>query len=73
MILKYKEWAVGTHPKEARWVYDLTNETPTWNERKEEYVFKKEPQRLDPREAKKLMQEHKMECVYSDANGMIYK
>lgn len=71
-ILKYKEWGIFA-PSEARWVYDLAKVEPVWDEKKEEYIFKKQPKRIDPREAKKTIEEHELSCVYSDEDGMIYR
>lgn len=72
-ILKYKEWAIGA-PSEARWVYDLASEEPVWDNKKKEYTFMKQPKRIDPRKAKKLIEEKGLVCVYSSSDsGMIYK
>lgn len=72
-ILKYKEWLLKQHPREAVWVYDVASEMPVWDGKKKEYVFKKKTKRIDPRKAKKIIEENHLVCVYSDKNGMIYK
>lgn len=71
-ILKYKEWGIFA-PSEARWVYDLIKEEPEWSEKIKDYIFKKRPKRIDPRDAKKIIKEHDLKCVCKNEYGMIYK
>lgn len=72
MILKYKERLLKQHPREAVWVYDLATEMPEWNERKQEYVFKRQPKRIDPREAKQIIADKGLKCVCDNKYGRIY-
>ena len=67
-ILKYKEWLLLSR-EEARWVYDVCDELPVWSDTKKDYVFKKEPKRIDPREAKKLIKEHSLKCIHETEEG----
>ena len=71
IVHKYKEWLISK-PKEAYWVWDTYKEFPTWNERKQDYVFKKEPKRISAKEAKELIKKHGLVKVYSDEDGTIY-
>ena len=62
-ILKYREW-LRPLESEAIWVYDLCTELPEWSDFHKEYVFKREPKRIDAREAKILIKENNLKCVH---------
>jgi hypothetical protein len=68
IILKYLEYLI-TNPKDAIWVYDRCDELPKWDEAKQDYVFKRPPKRIDPREAKELIKEHGLKCVHKTKEG----
>ena len=70
-ILKYREWLLSAE-NDARWVYDLCKEMPEWNENKQEYIFKKEPKRIDPREAKEIIKKNKLTKVFENEHGKVY-
>lgn len=70
-ILKYKEQLI-LNQGDARWVYDLCNELPEWDALKKDYIFKKEPKRIDPREAKELIKKHDLKCVCNNEYGRVY-
>ena len=67
-ILAYKEWLLSME-NDARWVYDRCDELPEWDESKQEYIFKKQPKRIDPREAKELIKEHGLKCIHKTKEG----
>lgn len=67
-VLKYKEWVI-TNPEEAIFVYDLCDSLPEWNDKAQDYIFKKKPKRLDPREAKQVIKEHGLKCVHKTKEG----
>lgn len=71
IVHQYKEWLLSA-PKEAYWVWDTYDEFPTWSEKKQDYVFKKEPKRISAKEAKELIKKHNLVMVYSDDDGTIY-
>jgi hypothetical protein len=71
IIIKYKEWLI-TAPKDAYWVYDLCNEFPTWDESKQDYVFKKPPKRIDAQTAKQIIKDNSLKCVHNDEDGRVY-
>ena len=71
IILKYLEYLITT-PNSAMWVYDRCEALPTWCPKKQDYVFTRKPKRIDPREAKELIEKHELKCVYKDDNGVIY-
>lgn len=71
IILKYLEYLI-TNPKEAYWVYDLCNEFPTWNEVKQDYVFKKKPKRISAQKAREIIKENGLTCVCNNEYGRIY-
>lgn len=73
VILKYKEYLLTQHPREAIWVYDLCTELPEWDAKKEEYVFRKKPKRIDARDARRIIAENGLVCVCNNKYGMIYK
>lgn len=73
IIIKYKEWLKGRDEGTADWVYDLCSEYPEWDAYKKEYIFKKRPKRLDPREAKEYIRNHGMVCVCNNEDGMIFE
>lgn len=59
-------------PQETFWVYDLCEEFPTWNEKKQDYVFKKEPKRISPQRAKQIIKEEGLKCVCTNEYGRTY-
>lgn len=67
-ILKYKEWLLSME-NDAVWVYDLCKELPRWSRTKKDYIFSREPKRIDAREAKKIIEECGLVCVYTDEEG----
>lgn len=71
VILKYKEWLLVA-PKEKMWTYELCQEMPVWDEKKQDYLTRRKPRTLDPREAKKLIEEHSLKCVHKNKYGEIY-
>jgi hypothetical protein len=71
VILKYLEWLI-TKPNETFWVYDLCKEMPTWDEKKQEYVFKKEPKRIDAQKAREIISKEGLKCVCKNEHGRIY-
>ena len=71
VILRYLESLI-TNPNDAVWVYDVCSEMPVWDEEEQDYVFKKTPKRVDPREAKSLIKEHGLKCVCDNEHGRIY-
>ena len=72
IIIRYKEWLI-TAPKDAYWVYDLCNEFPTWDEDKQDYVFKKEPKRISAQKAREIIKKEGLVCVSDNEYGRIYK
>lgn len=59
-------------PKETYWVYDLCEELPTWDEKKQDYVFKKPPKRISPHQAKEIIREEGLKCVCNNEYGRTY-
>lgn len=71
IIIKYKEWLI-TAPKDAYWVYDLCDDFPIWDEKKQDYVFKKTPKRISPQQAKEIIRKKRLKCISNDEHGRIY-
>lgn len=71
IIIKYKEW-LAVSPQETFWVYDLCEEFPTWDEKKQDYVFRKSPKRIDAKKAKEIIRNEGLVCVCNNEHGRIY-
>jgi hypothetical protein len=71
IILKYKEWVI-TNPKDAIWVYDCCEELPKWDETKHDYVFKRQPKRIDAQKAREIISKEGLKCVCKNEHGRIY-
>lgn len=71
IILKYKESLIIS-PEEAFWVYDLCEGFPTWDETKQEYVFKRSPKRISAKKAKEIIKLEGLHCVANNEHGRIY-
>lgn len=71
IILKYLEW-LETNPTETYWVYDLCKEFPTWDEDKEDYVFKRNPKRISAQKAREIIRKEGLQCVADNKYGRIY-
>lgn len=71
VVLKYREW-LAVMPSEAYWVYDLCSEMPHWDEKKQDYVSKKKPQRITAQEARQIIKKHGLSCVCNNEHGRIY-
>lgn len=70
-VLRYKEW-LTILPSEVFWVYDVCEEMPKWDMLKQEYVFKKKPQRITAQKAREIIKEHGLTCVCNNEHGRIY-
>ena len=71
VILRYKEW-LTISPEDSYWVYDLCDEMPEWEDGQKEYVFAKQPKRINAREAKKIIKEEDLTCLCNNSYGRIY-
>lgn len=71
VILKYKEW-LAILPNEAFWVYDLCEFMPKYDKITQEFWFDKKPKRIDAREARTIIREEGLSCIYNNEHGKIY-
>ena len=71
IILKYKEW-LTISPCDARWVYDVCSSMPKYDKINQVVEFEKTPKRIEAREAKRIILEEGLDCVFSNEYGKIY-
>lgn len=72
IVLKIKEWLI-TDKKEKLFVYEVIDDWPEWDDKKQDYVFKKKPKRISAREAREIIRDNGLHCVCQNEEGKIYE
>lgn len=54
-------------------MYEVIDDWPEWDDKKQDYVFEKKPKRISAREAREIIRDNGLRCVCQNEEGKIYE